>query len=112
MSKDLTDKELLAMGKKVKKRVLFKDYVGTYCNLGLQNRDMKTIRKELPAIAKRGAGMIMKNILKKTKMPKLPKHQRGFISIVIYAGFVDTLDGETKFVYPAQGADNFRIEEV
>jgi len=109
--KDLTDKEILAMAKKEKKRVLFKDYVGTYCNLGLQNRDAKTIRKELPAIAKRGAGMIMKKILKETRILKLPKHQQGFISIVIYAGILDELDGKRTFIYP-NPVDDYRIEEV
>ena len=111
MAKDLTDKELLAMGKKVKKRVLFKDYVGTYCNLGLQNRDMKTIRKELPAIAKRGAGMIMKAILKKTVIRKLPKSKQGFISVVVYAGIVDDLGDKMTFLYP-NPTDEYRLEEA
>ena len=109
---DLTDKELLAMGKKSKpKRVLFKDYVGTYCNLGLQNRDMKTIRKELPAIAKRASGLVMKSILKKTRMPKLPKSKQGFITVIIYAGIAEKLDGREVFIYP-NPTEDFKLEEA
>ena len=59
---DLTDKELLSMAvktPKVVKRVLFKEYAGTYCNLGLANRDAHTMKQELVHIAKRGAEMVM-----------------------------------------------------
>ena len=115
MTKDLTDKELLAMGKKnkpVKKRILFKEYAVKFINLGLANRDNKMMKKELPAIAKRGAKLVMKAILKDTNMPrkKFPKHQQPFITVIIYAGIKDDLDGITTFIYP--NALNRHIEEV
>jgi len=112
MNKDLTDKELLAMGKKtpkVKKRVLFKDYCGTYMNLGMANRDSKTIKKELTAIAKRGTVLIMKDILKKTVMPKkFPEYQQPLITVIIYAGIMD----DTKGVIYPEPTDEYRLEEV
>lgn len=115
---DLTDKEILAMGKKnkpVKKRVLFKEYAVKYINLGMANRDSKTMRKELPAIAKRGAGMVMDSILKVTKMPgKLPEHQEPLITIIIYAGIWDKKlsdIGEKAIIYPSEMED-YRLEEV
>ena len=114
MKKDLTDKELLAMGKKVtvKKRVLFKDYAVTYINLGLAHRDNKTMRKELRAVAKRGADLVMKSILKKTVMPrvKFPEHQQPFITVIIYAGVKDD-SGETTYTYP-NALNHYRLEEV
>ena len=70
---------------------------------------MKTIRKELPAIAKRASELLIKDILKKTKMPKLPKHQQGFISVIIYAGIVDESNG--TFFYP-EPTEEYRLEEV
>jgi len=113
---DLTDKQILAMGvkknPKIKKRTLFKDYCGTYVNLGLTHKDAKTMKKELPAVAKRGVELIVKDILRKTQMPtKWVEHQKPFISIVVYAGLVDELDGQTTFIYPIQGRD-YKIEEV
>ncbi|PKP62219.1 hypothetical protein CVT91_00075 [Candidatus Atribacteria bacterium HGW-Atribacteria-1] len=112
MDKDLTDKQILAMAvKPVQKRILFKEYAVSYCNLGLANRDSKTMRKELPAIAKRGAELVMEHILKKTKIPEdLPYHQHPFISVIIYAGVMDDL-GEKTFIYPLPTED-FRLEEV
>ena len=110
MKKDYTDKELLAMGKKVKKRVLFKDYVGTYCNLGLQNRDMKTIRKELPAIAKRASELVIRAIIRKTRMPtRFSKNEKPFITIIIYAGIAD--ETNKAFIYP-NPTEDFKLEEV
>lgn len=113
-SKDLTDKELLAMGKKSKviKRILFKDYTATFINLGLTSKDSKMMKKELPAIVKRGAELVIKDMLDKTKMPTdLPKHQQPFVTIVIYAGVVDRLDGKETFIYP-NATDDSRLEEV
>ena len=114
-NKNLTDKELLAMGKKAppaKKRTLFKEYAVTFVNLGLTSKDSKMMRKELPAIAKRGAGLVMENILLKTKMPtKLPEYQQPFITIIIYAGIVDKVGGKETFIYPSEPAD-MHIEEV
>ena len=111
--KNLTDKELLALGKptpKVKKRILFKQYTSKYINLGLAKRDNKTIRKELSAIAKRGAYMVMKSILKDSRLPhKLKEYESPFITVIIHAGIVETKDDKTVFVYPADGG---RLEEV
>ena len=115
---DLSDKELLAMGKKVKpvrKRVLFKEYAVSFCNLGMANRDAKTMKKELPAIAKRGADMVMKHILKKPRMPgKFPKHQQPLITVIIYAGIYDKKlsdIGEKAIIYPS-AMDDYKLEEV
>jgi len=112
MKEDLTDKQLLAMGRKdvkPKKPILFKDYAVKYINLGLANRDNKTMKKELPAIAKRGAKLVMDSILKATQMPKkFPKHQQPLITVMIYAGVMDELDGKKTVIYPSDG----RIEEV
>lgn len=112
---DLTDKQIIAMGKKtkpVKKRILFKEYAVTYINLGLASRDNKTMKKELPAIAKRGADLIMKSILKKTRMPtKLPEHEKPFITIIIYAGIMSNIDEVESFVYPPN-SPTIRLEEV
>jgi len=113
---DLTDKQILAMGvkknPKIKKRTLFKDYCGTYVNLGLTHKDAKTMKKELPAVAKRGVELIVKDILRKTQMPtKWVEGQKPFITIVIYPGIVDSRDGEKEFFYPPV-TGNYRIEEV
>ena len=111
--KNLSDKELLALGKptpKVKKKILFKQYTSKYINLGLANRDSKTIRKELSAIAKRGAYMIMRSILKDCRLPtKLKDHESPFITVIIHAGIVEKIGDKTTFVYPADGG---RLEEV
>lgn len=116
--KDLTDKQLIAMGKKVKpvrKRTLFKEYAVKFVNLGLAGRDSKTMRKELPAIAKRGAGMVMESILEATRMPgKIPEHQEPLITIIIYAGLWDkklSEIGEKAIIYPS-AMDDYRLEEV
>ena len=115
---DLTDKQLLAMGKKdkpIKKRTLFKEYAVKYINLGMSGKDSKAMRKELPAIAKRGAGMVMDSILEVTKMPgKLPKHQEPLITIIIYAGIWDeklSNIGEKAIIYPSE-MEGYRLEEV
>jgi len=112
VKKDLTDKELLAMGKKpprVKKRVLFKEYCGTYMNLGMASRDNKTMKKELTAIAKRATVLIMKDILKKTVMPKkFPEQQQPLITVIIYAGVMDNTEG---IIYPTP-SDEYKLEEV
>jgi len=113
--KNYSKKELLAMGKptpKLKKKVLFKDYCSKYCNLGMANRDSKTMRKELPAIAKRGAYMIMKSMLKDTRFPgNLKDFQKPFISIVIHAGIMEEIDGKRIFIYPSSLAGG-GLEEV
>ena len=112
---DLTDKQLLAMGRRAPKKIkrtLFKQYAGTYVNLGLENRDAKTMKQELPAVAKRGVELIMKDILRKTQMPtRLAKHQKPFITIIVYPGIVDTKGGKEVYVYPSQEAE-YKIEEV
>jgi len=114
-SNDLTDKEILAMAKKTPKkvkRVLFKDYCGTYINLGLEHKDAHTIKQELPAVAKRGVELIVKDILRKTQMPtKWVEGQKPFITVIIYPGIVDSRDGEDEFFYPSVTQD-YRIEEV
>ena len=115
MNKDLTDKEILALGvktPKIKKRVLFKEYTGTYINLGLTHKDAHTMKQELVAVAKRGAELIMQDILRKTKMPtKLPKHQQPMITIIIYPGVADTLEGRELFIYPS-AMEDYKLEEV
>jgi len=115
MNKDLTDKELLAMGKKtpkVKKRTLFKDYAVKYINLKVTSKDSKLMKKELPAIAKRGAELVMKSILKSTTLPKkLPDHECPFLTVIIYAGIEDSLGGQYRYIYPSALADQ-HIEEV
>jgi len=112
---DLTDKQILAMGKKTrkkKKKVLFSEYAVKFINLGLNGRDNKTMSRELPAIAKRGAKMVIDSILRDTTMPKkLDKHQQPFITVIIYAGIKDTLGGKTRFIYPSLPKDQ-HIEEV
>ena len=113
---DLTDKQLLAMGRRAPKKIkrtLFKQYAGTYVNLGLTTRDSKTIRKELPAIAKRGAELIAKDILRKTQMPtRLAKNQQPFITVLVYPGIVKTdKNGKETFVYPEM-TEEYKIEEV
>lgn len=111
----MTDKQLIAMGKEekpIRKRVLFKEYAVSYCNLGMANRDSKTMRKELPAIAKRASHWVMKHILKKTRMPgKFPEHQQPFITVIIYAGIAEEIDGRKTFTYPSPTAD-YKLEEV
>jgi len=115
MNRDLTDKEILALGKKnkIKKRCLFKDYCGTYINLGLEHKDAHTIKQELPAIAKRGAELVMDDILRKTQMPttKFKKHQQPIITIIIYAGIMEEVGGHTNVLYPSQTEEQ-RLEEV
>jgi len=109
---DLTDKQILAMAKKtpkVVKRVLFKDYCGTYINLGLTTKDAKTMKKELPAIAKRASELVIKDILRKTQMPKLPDHLKPFLTLIIYAGVVDESSG--IFRYP-DSTEEYKLEEV
>ena len=112
---DLTDKQILAMARKtpkVKKRVLFKEYAVTYVNLGLENRDAKMMKKELPAIAKRGAELVMNDILRKTTMPgKLKSHQQPLITIIIYAGIMEEVDGHTNVLYP-DPLEDYGLEEV
>ena len=115
MNKDLTDKEILALGvktPKIKKRVLFKEYTGTYINLGLTHKDAHTIKQELPAVAKRGAELIIKDILRKTQMPKkFREGQRPFITLIIYAGIAETIDGNEIFTYPS-ATEDYKLEEV
>jgi len=114
-SKDLTDKEILAIGKKnprVKRRTLFKEYAVAYCNLGMANRDSKTMRKELPAIAKRGAEMVMKHILNQTRMPgKLKDYEKPFITIMIYSGIMKEIGDKKEFIYPS-ASDGYGLEEA
>ena len=117
MNKDLTDTEILAMAKKtpkVIKRVLFKEYAVTYVNLGLTTRDAKTMKKELPAIAKRGAELVMDDIFRKTQMPttKFKKHQQPIITIIIYAGIMEEVGGHTNVLYPDSMGTDYRLEEV
>ena len=113
---DLTDKQILAMAKKtpkVKKRVLFREYAVTYINLGLDNRDAKTMKKDLPGIANRGAELVMNDILRKTQMPtgKFKEHQQPIITIIIYAGILEEVGGHINVLYPSQTED-YRLEEV
>ena len=110
MNRDLTDKEILALGKKnkIKKRCLFKDYCGTYINLGLTSKDSKLQKKELVAVAKRASELVIKDILGKTQMPKLPDHLKPFLTLIIYAGVVDESSG--TFCYP-DSTEEYKLEE-
>ena len=112
MNKDLTDKEILALGvktPKIKKRVLFKDYTGTYINLGLTSEDSKLQKKELVAVAKRASELVIKDILRKTQMPKLPHYLKLFLTLIIYAGVADESSG--IFCYP-DSTEEYKLEEV
>lgn len=107
------DKEIFKLARKpklIKKRRLFLDYCTKFINLGLENKgNDKKARKELEAIAARGARMVIRSQLRDSNIPKKMDGQP-FITIVIYTGTHKNLFGKEVFTYPDPLGR--RIEEV
>lgn len=107
------DKEIFKLARKpksIKKRRLFLDYCTKFINLGVENKgNGKKARRELEAIAARGARMVIRSQLKDSNIPKNMDGQP-FITIVIYAGTWKKVSGKEEFTYP-DPLDR-RIEEI